>query len=79
MVPLYGRTPTAAEKTGNLFPSADIPVQTKLFVSADTQRKVCVSVEKYGFVSREEQQRGSTEGKGAEMKKHVSIKQTFAL
>lgn len=32
--------------TGNLILRADIPVQTKLFVSADKQRKVCMSVEK---------------------------------
>lgn len=32
--------------TGNLFRRADISVQTQFFVSADKQRKVCMSVEK---------------------------------
>lgn len=45
VVPLYGQTPTAAKRErGNLILCVDIPVQTKLFVSAYKQRKVCLSV-----------------------------------
>ena len=35
---------SSKKEYGNLILRIDIPVQTKLFVSADTQRKVCMSV-----------------------------------
>lgn len=47
---LYGQMPTAAGKqkkkpSSSLILYGDIPVQTKLFVNAYKQRKVCLSVE----------------------------------